>query len=203
MSVSEEIGKKIKGLKRGTPFRSSKFLKLGSRAAVDQALWRLVKAGEITRIKSGVFVKPEKNAYVGEVLPGPAEIAKYLARQSGNKIETSGAEAARRFGFTTQMPSQAVFLTNGPGQKYHLGNLEVQLKHVAARKVALAGRPAGEALSALWYLGKDEVTPATFAQIEERLPASEFSALTSKQEIMPGWMRDKLNEYRGTQNVDR
>ena len=196
MNVSRKIGKKIKGLKRGKPFRSSKFLELGSRAAVDQALWRLVEAGEITRIKNGVFVKPETNAYAGEVLPGPVEITRYLARQSGNKVETSGAEAARRFGFTTQMPSQAVFITNGPGQKYQLGNLEVQLKHVAARKMALAGRPAGEALSALWYLGKGEVTPETFAQIKERLPASEFAVLTNKQKIMPGWMRDTLNEYR-------
>ena len=195
MSVSKEIEKKIKGFKRGKPFRSSNFLNLGSRAAVDQALWRLVKAGGITRIKSGIFVKPEKNAYVGEVLPGPEEVVRYFAHSSGNKIETNGAEAARRFGFSTQVSSQPVFLTNGPGRKFHLGNLHVQLKHVASRKMALAGRPAGEALSALWYLGRNEVTPETFEQIEERLPSNEFAALTNNKEIMPGWMRNALNEY--------
>ena len=195
MSVSKEIEKKIKGLKRGKPFRSSNFLNLGSRAAVDQALWRLVNAGEITRIKNGVFVKPEKNAYVGEVLPGPEEVVKYFARHSGNKIEINGAEAARRFGFTTQVSSQPVFLTNGPSRKFHLKNLHVQLRHVASRKMALAGRPAGEALSALWYLGRNEVTPETFEQIKERLPSNEFAALTNNHEIMPGWMRSALNEY--------
>ena len=195
MSVSKEIEKKIKGYKRGKPFRSSNFLNLGSRAAVDQALWRLVKTGGITRIKSGVFVKPEKNAYVGEVLPGPEEVVRYFAQRSGNKIETNGAEAARRFGFSTQVSSQPVFLTNGPSRKFHLGNLHVQLKHVASRKMALAGRPAGEALSALWYLGRNEVTPETFEKIEARLPSNEFSALTNNQEIMPGWMRNALNEY--------
>ena len=195
MSVSKEIEKKIKGFKRGKPFRSSNFLNLGSRAAVDQALWRLVKAGGITRIKSGIFVKPEKNAYVGEVLPGPEEVVRYFAHSSGNKIETNGAEAARRFGFSTQVSSQPVFLTNGPNRKFYLGNLHVQLKHVASRKMALAGRPAGEALSALWYLGRNEVTPETFEKIEERLPSSEFAALTNNKEIMPGWMRNALNEY--------
>jgi hypothetical protein len=195
MSISKEIEKKIKGLKRGKPFGSSKFLNLGSRAAVDQALWRLVKTGKITRIKNGVFVKPEKNIYVGEVLPGPEEVAKYFAHHSGHKIEINGAEAARRFGFTTQASSQPVFLTNGPGRKFYLRNLHVQLKHVAPRKMVLAGRPAGEALSALWYLGRNEVTPETFEQIEERLPSSEFAALTKNQEFMPGWMRSALNEY--------
>ncbi len=195
MSVSKEIGKKIKSFKRGKPFGSSHFLNLGSRAAVDQALWRLVKTGEISRIKRGVFVKPEKSAYIGEILPGPEEVARYYALQYGNKIETNGAEAARRFGFSTQMSSQSMFLTNGPSRKFHLGNLHVQLKHVASRKMALAGRPAGEALSALWYLGRNEVTQETFKKIEARLPANEFAALTKNQEIMPGWMRSALNEY--------
>lgn len=201
MSISKEISKKIKGLRRGKPFRSTDFLDLGSRAAVDQTLWRLVNAGEIKRIKRGLFVKPEKNAYVGEVLPGAEDVSRFLARQTGNKLAISGAEAARRFGFTTQVSSQSVFLTDGPSRNYHLGNHEVRLKRVAPRKLVLAGRPAGEALSALWYLGSDEVTPQTFEQIEGRLPPEEFSALTHKHKVMPGWMRDALTEYQRKRQI--
>ena len=47
----------------------------------------------------------------------------------------------------------------------------------------------------IWYLGRNEVTPETFEQIEERLPSNEFAALTNNQEVMPGWMRSALNEY--------
>lgn len=195
MSVSKQIQKKIKGFKRGKPFKSASFLELGSRASVDQALWRLVKKGEITRIKNGVFVKPEKNPYVGEVLPEPVEIARFHARESGNKVGINGAEAARRLGFSTQMPSRALFLTNGPSKKYRLGNLEVIMKHVAPRKVALAERPAGEALSALWYLGKNQVNAETFEVIESKLPDSEFAVLVENRNIMPGWMREALNVY--------
>ena len=67
--------------------------------------------------------------------------------------------------------------------------------------MALAERPAGEALSALWYLGRNEVTPETFVQIEEHLPPGEFSALTNNQDIMPGWMRSALNEYQKVHTV--
>lgn len=201
MSVSKEINKKIKGLRRGSPFRSTDFLEFGSRAAVDQALWRLVKAGEIKRIKRGLFVKPEKNPYVGEVLPGAEEVAEFLARKSGNKIQPSGAEAARRFGFTTQVSSRPVFLTDGPSRRWKIGNLEVQVKHVPKRKVELAGSPAGEALSALWYLGREEVTPEVFGKIEERLPGEEFAELTKKQSVMPGWMSEALREYQRERKV--
>lgn len=201
MNISKEISKRIKRFRRGKPFGSTEFLELGSRAAVDQALWRLVKAGEIKRIKGGVFVKPEKNAYVGEVLPGAEEFANFLAKQSGNKVEINGADAARRFGFTTQVSSQSVFLTDGPSRSYRLGNQEVRLKHVAPRKVALAGRPAGEALSALWYLGSGEVSPRTFERIEGRLPQDEFSVLVKNREVMPGWMRDALHQYQRERQV--
>ena len=201
MSISKEIIRKIKSLRRGKPFLSNDFLKFGSRAAVDQVLARLVKAGEIKRIKRGLFVKPERNAYVGEVLPGAEEVARFLAKQTGAKLAISGAEAARRFGFTTQVSSQSVFLTDGPSRNYRLGNQEVRLKHVAPRKVALAGRPAGEALSALWYLGSDEVSPSTFERIEERLPQEEFSVLVKNREVMPGWMRDALHQYQKERQV--
>lgn len=195
MSISKAIAKKIRSFRRGKPFRSNDFLELGSRAAIDQVLARLVKAGEIKRIKRGLFVKPERNAYVGEVLPGAEDVARFLAKQTGAKLAINGAEAARRFGFTTQVSSESVFQTDGPSREYHVGNHKVRLKRVAPRKLALAGRPAGDALSALWYLGKDEVTPQTFEQIEGRLPPEEFSTLIERQEIMPGWMRDSLIRY--------
>ena len=99
------------------------------------------------------------------------------------------------------MSSRPVFLTDGPSRRWWLGNLEVQLKHVPKRKVALAGRPAGEALSALWYLGRDEVTPEIFEQIEERLPAEEFAALINRKDVMPGWMHDALGAYQRERRV--
>jgi len=201
MTVSKEIIRKIRSFRKGKPFRSNGFLELGSRAAVDQVLSRLVKSGEIKRIKRGLFVKPERNVYVGEVLPGAEEIARFLTQQAGAKLAISGAEAARRFGFTTQVSSQSVFLTDGPSREYYIGNHKVSLKRVTPQKLALAGRPAGDALSALWYLGKSGVTPQTFEQIEGRLSPEEFSVLTQKQEVMPGWMRDTLSKYQEERHI--
>lgn len=67
--------------------------------------------------------------------------------------------------------------------------------NVAARKLALAGRPAGQALSALWYLGRRQVTPATFERIAAKLPQIEFEALRSAKASMPAWMIEALRRY--------
>lgn len=106
-----------------------------------------------------------------------------------------GAEASRRFGLSTQVPTQPVFYTTGSSRTVRLGKMVVHLQHVAPRKLALAGRLAGQALSALLYLGRHQVTPATFRRIAEKLPGSEFEALRTARAAMPAWMVAALTGY--------
>ncbi|MDS1140791.1 DUF6088 family protein [Pusillimonas sp. SM2304] len=128
-------------------------------------------------------------------MPAPEQVAQAVAAAEGAIIEIHGAEAARRLGLSTQMPVQAVFHTTGSSHMIRLGKLLVQLQHVAPRKLALAGRPAGQALAALWYLGRSQVTPDTFKQIAKKLPASEFEALSQAKASMPAWMIEALTRY--------
>ncbi len=70
---------------------------------------RGVKQGEIARVSRGVFVRPKKSRYVGEVMPEPSKVAQAIANAHGETIQVQGAEAARLLGLTTQMPLQPVF----------------------------------------------------------------------------------------------
>ena len=90
---------------------------------------------------------------------------------------------------------QPVFHTSGPSKRIRVGKLMITLKHASARKLALAGRPAGLALAALWYLGKEEVTENVIAKIRKKLSPEEFLALRSATASMPAWMTDALYKY--------
>ena len=195
MSTSELIRQHVQKLPVGEPFTPAAFLGMGARASVDQALSRLAKAGVITRITRGVFVRPTENRHLGKVLPEPSKVAETVAKAKGASIQIHGAEAARRFELTTQTPTQPVFYTSGPSKRFRMGKMEVVLKHVASRKLAFAGRPAGMALSALWYLGKNEVTPATIEKIRRKLSSSEFETLSTAKASMPGWMAEAFYHY--------
>ena len=195
MNTSREIRKGIKRMPAGKIFTSAKFLSFGSRAAVDQALSRLVRNNEISRVKGGVFVKPEKNPYVGEVLPEPEKIARAIGKVSGEKVQIHGAEAVRRFGFSTQAPVLPIFYTSGPSKSFWIGGLRMEFKHAAARKLALSNRVAGQALSALWYLGKERVTTEVIEQIAKQLPPGELEALRTSKSVMPAWMASALNHF--------
>jgi len=193
MNVMNEIRKYAKRLPKGKPVAASSFMKFGNRASVDQALSRLVKEGVISRVGRGVYVRPKKNPYVGEAPPSVFEVAK--AKAQGAPLQVSGAEAARRLGLSTQVPAKAVFLTSGAARHFKVGALEVELKHVSARKLILAGRPAGLALAAFWHLGKKEVTPEVVEKVRHELPDGEFEALLREKKSMPIWMQNVMYEY--------
>jgi hypothetical protein len=195
MTTVEAIRNRINAIGVGEPFTSTQFNALGTRASVDQTLSRLVKQGEIARISRGVFVRPKKSRYVGEVMPEPSKVAQAIATAHGETIQVHGAEAARLLGLTTQMPLQAVFNTSGPSRELKLGNLPLVLKHVARRKLALSGRPSGLALSALWYLGKEQVSTNTIKAIREKLTPQAFEEFKAETSSMPAWMVDTLHRY--------
>ena len=192
MSTTEAIRTRIQRLPKGKPFTSSRFLKLGSRSAVDKALSRLVGEGEIERLARGVFVRPKKSRFIGTVVPEVLEVIKVIARNHGETIQVHGAEAARRFKLSTQMPASPVFYTNGPSRSLRVGNIVVKLMHTTShRRLQFAGKKTGLALSALWYLGKENVTRNTVCHIKAGLSPTEFEELRSAN--LPAWMSAALD----------
>lgn len=190
--TAELIRQRIEEMPIGEPFTPMVLLSCGTRASVDQNLSRLIKAGVIERVARGVFVRPEVSRFVGKVMPEPLKVAETVAKTTGAIVQVHGAEAARRLELTTQVPIQSVFNTSGPSKKIRVGKIEIRLQHVCQRKLALAGRPAGLALSAMWYLGKTEVTPALIDRIRHKLGANEFEVLRSATSLMPAWMSDAI-----------
>lgn len=186
------IRRRIEETPTGEPFTPRALLECGTRASVDQTLSRLVKAGSIVRVTRGVFVRPEVNRFVGKVMPEPPKVAAAVAKTTGAVVRVHGAEAARRLELTTQAPTQLVFATSGPSKRIRMGKMEIRLQHVCQRKLALADRPAGLALAAMWYLGKKEVTSAVVEKIRRKLGPGEFAVLMSATASMPAWMSDAI-----------
>lgn len=195
MKITQHITENINSIPEGVPFASSQFLKYGSRNSVDQAIVRLMKRGEITRVTRGVYVKPKHNRFTSIVLPSPLEIAQFIASKTGTIVQVHGAEAARHFGLTTQMPTQAIYLTNGPSRKLTIGRLQLTLKHVTPRKLVYAGTKIGLAITALWYLGKQQVNEQTITKIKSQLTKKEYQELINSINQMPVWLANTIQKY--------
>ena len=195
-STAQAIRASIGKLPKGTPFTGERFLKHGSRGAVDRTLSRLAGRGAIQRLARGVFVRPRTSRVVGTVLPDVLMVVQAIARHHGETVQVHGAEAARRFKLSTQVPTAPVFHTSASSRTIRITNITVRMVHTSnRRRLQFAGEAAGAALSALWYLGKNNVTPETVATIEAALGPAEFQRLSSAD--MPAWMTKAFAADRG------
>jgi hypothetical protein len=192
MSTAQLVREFVAVQPLGEPFTPVALLNLGTRKAIDLELARLAKSGILLRSARGIYVRPKKNKYVGIVPPEPIKIA--MAR-AGGQVEVHGAEAARRFGLSTQVPVRPVYYTTGPSRRLEYGGMPILLKHISPRKIVAPGTNVGLAISALWYLGKQRVEPATFATICQKLTESEYEQLKAAIPQMPGWMAAGLMRH--------
>lgn len=162
------------------------FFGSGHSAAVDKAMSRLVEERAIQRVARGVFVR--------EVMPDVSRVVQVIAKDHGETVQVHGAEAARRFKLSTQMPTTPVYYTNGPSREIRIGNLKVKLMHTSSqRKLQHAGSKPGLALSALWYLGKSNVSAEVLKRIKAGMSEEEFETLRSSN--MPAWMTEAFRQY--------
>ena len=139
----------------------------------------------------GVFVRPRTSRFVGTVLPDVLEVVEAIARSNGETVQIHGAEAVRRFRLSTQVPTAPVFHTSASSRTIRIGSISVRMVHTSnRRRLQFAGEATGVALSALWYLGKNNVTPGTVATIAASLGPSAFEQLRSAD--MPAWMTKAL-----------
>lgn len=193
MPVAQRIKHKIQHIEKGVVFSSRDFLELGNRATVDKALSRMVQKGEIERAARGLFFRPVKNRFVGNVPVKVESVLEIISQQNGETIQVHGAEAARQFKLSTQVPTKAVFYTNGASRKIKVGNKEVHMIHTSnQRKLQYAGTKIGLAISALWYLGRKLVTPSVIIALKTSLTDEEFATL--KNANLAGWMYNVINE---------
>jgi hypothetical protein len=179
-------------LPEGAPIAAKALLHLGSRAAVDQALSRLVRRGSLLRARRGVYLRPVETRY-GTRAPNAEKVIEAVVRERGEIVTSSGAAAANAFGLTTQVPVRTVYLTSGRSRELKLGAQIVELKHAPQWQLALGTRPAGEAIRALAWLGPGKAKEG-LRRIRNALTESEWLELTAARTILPSWMAEAISD---------
>jgi len=184
--LSEKILTHVEGLPDGTPIGAKSLLHLGNRAAVDQALSRLTERGRLIRAGRGVYLRPVTSRF-GTRAPSVEQAVEALASQRGEVIVPSGAAAANSLGLTTQVPVRSVYLTSGRSRTMSLGKQVVELRHAPHWQLALAHKPAGEAVRALAWLGPAKAESA-LRILKRKLPSVAFSELVAAAPLLPTWL---------------
>lgn len=190
-TLAKHVLEHAAGLPEGTPLVAKELLHLGRRAAVDQALSRLVQRGALLRVGRGIYVLPVENRF-GARAPSAVKMVQGLANQRGETIVPHGAAAANALGLTTQMPMRAIYLTSGPSRRMKLGAQMVELRHAPAWQLIFPGRAAGEVVRALAWLGPEKAGEA-IRRLRTKLSASELNKVVSARSRLPTWMAQEIS----------
>jgi len=187
-----KVLRRAKAAGPGSALTPRAFDDLGNRAAVDQALSRLTKAGKIRRISRGVYDVPKNHPTFGPLSPDPDAVARAIADQSGYRLQPTPARAANALGLSSQVPAQIVYLIDGSSRKIKVGNQTVYLKHAGPRALLGAGTPAGVALQAIRAFGPDHLNGAVIRQLRQNLPSAAKTGLKKLAHHAPHWMASAI-----------
>ncbi len=192
-TLTKRILENAVGLPEGTPLVAKELLHLGNRAAVDQALSRLVRRGTLLRAGRGTYVLPVQSRF-GSRAPSTVKIVEGIAHQRGETIVSHGAAAANALGLTTQVPMRAVYLTSGRSRRMNLGAQMIEFRHAPIWQLLFPGRAAAEVVRALSWLGPERA-PEAIQKLRTKLPASALKEIASARSILPTWLAQEISAF--------
>ena len=188
--MADKIMRRVSAHGRGRWVCTPKdFLDLGSREAVDQALSRLVKAGQLRRVGHGLYDMPR----MSDVLKRPAPVdlnaaIAALARRDGVRIMPDGLAAANQLGLTNGLPAKGSYVTDGSSRTIKIDGRTVRFRHAGPSVMQWTGKPSAPVVQALRWLGPEAAVDAQVVSILSRhLPDAVKRDLSQNSRHLPGW----------------
>lgn len=191
-SIANQIEKRIESKKRGIFIFSSDFVDIATPENVTKVLQRMMKAGKIIRVCQGVYYYPRIDTKygLGVIKPTTTEIAIAIAKRDGVDIFPTGAYALHALGLSSQVPANAVFITNGSPRKINIGRKkDILFKHSDnAHNFEYKSKEMQLVVAALKEIGKGLATEEELTIIKEivdRVPENQFKHDLA---LAPNWI---------------
>ena len=183
MQTSEKIRQTIADKPPGAVFSSADFLSLGSRAAVDQTLFRMMKAGLIERVARGLYVTAGQRV-------DAQSIAHAMAQKTGEKVGLAPAAGAG-----AGAEDLLVVPTSGMSRSVKAAGHTVQFRRMSQRKIQLASSHKGRILLELWTRGLQNLTTLDIQRATGDWAEGDMDNYAA---LIPVWLRTIIHQANAT-----
>lgn len=190
-SIEKKVLEKIKKGKRGSLLFASEFVQFGEQKTISKILERLTKEGVILRISRGIYCYPkiDKVLGLGVLYPTLEDIAEAVAKRDKARIVPTGIYALNRLGFSSQIPMNIVYLTDGSERKLNLSNgATIEFRNAAPKNFAFKSQLSMLLTFAFKNIGKDNITPEILAHTKELLAKDDRQVIEKDYQTMPAWV---------------
>ncbi|WP_194973675.1 DUF6088 family protein [Aquiflexum lacus] len=185
---------KMKKARGGSLFFIEDFISFGSANTIQKALDRLVEKSEIKRVARGIYSRPQRDPYIGEVHITTEEIAHAIAKRDKARIIPTGEFALHALGLSPQVPVNIVYLTDGAPRKIQAGEQTILFKKTSPKNLNAIGKISILVIQALKTIGKDQVSSGDKAKIIALLQKEERHRLEHDMRLAPEWIREIIRE---------
>jgi hypothetical protein len=190
-SIEDKIVSRIYGHHRGWSFSQNDFGDLAGSDAIRKTLSRLESKGTIRRILRGLYDYPRFSTLLQEPMgPDLNQVAQALARKQGWRIQPSENTALNLLGLSTQIPAQAVYLSDGRSKSYVIGNRELIFKKHSLKVSGFKHRESELVVQALKALGRDRLNADIRKTLANALTAATWKKLVRDTRTAPAWIHD-------------
>ena len=191
--LSKEIRNRIVQSGEGRLYVVGDFADLKNDALVTRVLSRLEKEKLQIRLSQGVYLYPNQNRY-GVHKPSIDVKAKAIAEKDKARITPSGLTVLNVLGLSTQVPMNAIYLTNGTPRIVTVGNRKIVFKKSVPRNFAYQSELFPLIVSAMKEMGEENINDDVVLKLKKIL-AKETNQELFRQDFLfaPQWIRKKIN----------
>ena len=193
-SISQTIRDRIKNIKAGELFTISDFEDINNDNLVTRTLSRMQNEGKIVRVATGIYMNP-KNTQFGILYPTLDQIAQKIAERDKAQIMPTGDTALNILGISTQVPMNAVYITNGAKRKVKVGERSIIFKNAVQKNFQYKGKLLPLIIIALKELGESRVTNEIRNKIISLISESKTEERTTMMHdlyLSPMWIKELL-----------
>lgn len=193
-SISQTIKERVRCIEKGKLFTISDFEDLNNDNLVTRTLSRLQKEGIIVRVATGIYMTPQKTQF-GVLYPTINQIAQKIAERDKAQIIPTGDTALNILGLSTQVPMNAVYITNGAKRKVKVGERTIIFKNAVQKNFQFKGKLLPLIIIALREFGESRVTDEVKNKIAKHIFESNAEEKTTMMHdiyLAPVWIKELL-----------
>ena len=192
-TIEDQIIARVYGHQRGWAFSKNDFVDLAGDAAIRKALSRFEAKGTIRRVLRGVYDYPRISTLLDEPMgPDMDELASAIARKSGWRIQPSENTALNLLGLSTQVPAQSVYLSDGPGKSYDIGNRQLVFKKRRLKESGFKLSESELVVQALKALGQERIDSKVRQTLSEKWTPETWKKILRDARTAPAWVCDVI-----------
>lgn len=192
-TIEKNIINRVYGNGRGWVFFGNDFADLGQADAIDKALSRLAKAGQIRRVLRGLYDYPKFSTMLNKALSADIDqVAHALARKFGWEIQVSGNAALNILRLSTQVPTRYVYHSSGPSRTYQLDSITLSFKKTALKDMGLKDAQSALLVQALKALKKKVLSQAEQRTIADYFPKQRHAKIIKETRYVTSWVHELI-----------